>query len=138
MNIVNASDQSKLVIIKGSGNIREMGNICAPILNPQYVSISIIAKLVSSGRTVLEVNPDDRNQTVQLTLANVRSDNFPKPAAAPAAPAKTEPTKTTAPAAKKEEKKVEAKPAAATPAKVETKTETAKTTSTPASDFSAK
>ena len=132
MTINNNIDQSKLVIIKGSGTIRELGNICAPILTPQYISTSIVAKLVSSGRTVLEVNPANRNQTVKLTLANVRTNNFPTaPAAEPAkvtAPAKTE--------AKKEEKKEAPKTVA--PAKVEAKVETPKTTSTPASDFTAK
>ena len=136
MTINNATDQTKLVIIKGSGTIRELGNICAPILTPQYIAISTVAKIVSSGRTVLEVNPADKSQTVKLTLANVRSNNFPAPAPAKAEPAKTV---TPAPAAKKEEKKTEAKVTTPAPAaKVEAKTEPAKTPSTPASDFSSK
>ena len=136
---LNSVEETKLVIIRGSGNIRELGNICAPVLTPQRVALSKIAKIISGGRVVMEVNPDNRNEMVKLTISNLRQNNFPKadvaadPAPVTAEPAKVEEKKVTTPApvVKKEEKKPEVK---AEPAKVEEKKADAK----PASDFATK
>ncbi len=142
MTINNVKGQTKLVIIKGSGNIRELGNICAPILTPQYVDVSTVAKIVSSGRTVLEVNPDNRNETIKLTLSNVRTANFKT--AEPAAPAPVKTQAAPAPAAAKVEtstgatKKDEKKDTAKTVTPAVKSSEASKTTSMPASDFAAK
>lgn len=134
----NNVEHTKLVVIRGSGNIPELGNICAPVLTPQRVAISKLAKIISSGLVVMEVNPKNKDERVRLTISNLRNDNFPE---APAAKAVEEKAEQPAPAkaevkpavpAKKEEKKVEAAPAKAE-AKPEVKVE-----AKPTSDFTAK
>ena len=133
----NNVEHTKLVVIRGSGNIPELGNICAPVLTPQRVAVGKLAKIISSGLVVMEVNPNNKNERVRLTISNLRNDNFPAAAAAPAVKTVEEKAEQPAPAkaeakpvipVKKEEKKVEA-----TPAKTETKVE-----AKPASDFTAK
>lgn len=68
----------KLVIVKTTGILRELGNICGPILHPSRLKIAKIADMVNNGKLVFEVNPEDRSQQVQLTRLNVTSENFKK------------------------------------------------------------
>lgn len=90
MNKTNV--EKKLVIIEGSGTIAELGYISAPILIPQRFPIDLIARMVSNGRKVYEINPADRTQKIKLTVANCRKPNFDTAVQTEAA-AKPAPTK---------------------------------------------
>lgn len=98
-----------LVTVGGSGAIPELGYICAPIVNPCRLDIDKVSKMVTAGRKVYAVNPNDLNERVLLTASTVYEDVFAKketPAAAPVA-----------------NKKVETKPESVPETKAETKTE---------------
>ena len=98
-----------LVTVGGSGAIPELGYICAPIVNPCRLDIDKVSKMVTAGRKVYAVNPNDLNERVLLTASTVYEDVFAKketPAVAPVA-----------------NKKVETKPEPVPETKAETKTE---------------
>ena len=102
----------KLVVIEHHGSISEMGGISGPILNPCYVDIKILNKMLNRHRLVKEVNPANPKERIVLNLRNLCTKNFPDVpkkeklhvATAPKAkePVK-EPAKETAPAPKKED-----------------------------------
>lgn len=73
--------EKKLVIIKYAGPIPELGHICGPVLHPCPVELDSVVKLVTNNRRVFEVNPENRDEMVELSLKNVRLNNFPKGAA---------------------------------------------------------
>ena len=66
----------KLIILKSGGPIPELGHISGPVLHPWWVKESVLIQLVNNKRKVFEVNPKNRNEMVQLTAKNVRSNNF--------------------------------------------------------------
>ena len=84
-----------LVTVSGSGAIPELGYICAPIVNPCRLDIDKVSKMVTAGRKVYAVNPNDLSERVLLTPSTVYEDVFAKketPAPAPKAVKKVEPT----------------------------------------------
>lgn len=84
-----------LVTVSGSGAIPELGYICAPIVNPCPLDIDKVSKMVTAGRKVYAVNPNDLSERVLLTPSTVYEDVFAKketPAPAPKAVKKVEPT----------------------------------------------
>lgn len=70
------TEKTKLIIVESNGTIGELGGISGPILNPFEVPLSVIVRMINSHKHVYEVNPDNRNERVRLTLQNVRRDNF--------------------------------------------------------------
>ena len=100
-----------LVTVSGSGAIPELGYICAPIVNPCRLDIDKVSKMVTAGRKVYAVNPNNPNERVLLTPSTVYEDNFAK---------KETPVPASAP---KADKKVETKPEPVPETKAETKTE---------------
>ena len=86
----------KLVIIKASCIIPELGGISGPVTTPTSLPVKKILQLINGHKLVYEVNPANYKETVKLTIRNVREVNFKKPVV------KTEPVKV--------EKKVEEKP----------------------------
>ena len=82
-----------LVTVSGSGAIPELGYICAPIVNPCRLDIDKVSKMVTAGRKVYAVNPNDLNERILLTASTVYEDVFAKKETpAPKADKKTDPT----------------------------------------------
>lgn len=82
-----------LVTVSGSGAIPELGYICAPIVNPCRLDIDKVSKMVTAGRKVYAVNPNDLSERVLLTPSTVYEDVFAKKETpAPKAVKKVEPT----------------------------------------------
>lgn len=73
---LNLNTKKKLCKILSNGPIPELGNITGPVLYPTRIPMNRIVNMVQHGRKVIEVNPKDHNQTIQLTLTNVMKDNF--------------------------------------------------------------
>ena len=73
---LNLNTKKKLFKILSNGPIPELGNITGPVLYPTRIPMNRIVNMVQHGRKVIEVNPKDHNQTIQLTLTNVMKDNF--------------------------------------------------------------
>ena len=71
------AELSKLVIVKNSGPINELGGVNGPILKPVRVSTSIIISMINSGKRVFEVNPRNTSQMIQLNRLNVYRVHFP-------------------------------------------------------------
>jgi len=70
------AEPKKLIVVESSGSIAELGGIGGPILNPCYVPIPIINKMLNKHRVVYEVNPNNYSERVRLSLKNLRSENF--------------------------------------------------------------
>ena len=73
---LNLNTKKKLCKILSNGPIPELGNITGPVLYPTRIPMNRIVNMVQHGRKVIEVNPKDHSQTIQLTLTNVMKDNF--------------------------------------------------------------
>ena len=69
-------EETKLIVVDGKGSIKELGGISAPIINPIRLEISKIAQMILAHRKVYEVNPENKNDRIKLTLQNVRRVNF--------------------------------------------------------------
>ena len=69
-------DKRKLVVVKESGAISELGFISGPILTPTKIGIKDIIKMVTNGRKVFECNPANPSEEVELDVTNVKKDNF--------------------------------------------------------------
>lgn len=72
-------EKKKLVVIDGNGSIPELGGISAPIINPTWIGISTLIRIVNRYKKIYEVNPNNKSERIQLTIRNVRKDNFPEP-----------------------------------------------------------
>ena len=77
---MNRKEEKRLIVIKTSGVLPELGFITGPVLMPWYVPVSKLVQLINNGRDVWEVNPENREERVKLTIKNVRISNFGKPA----------------------------------------------------------
>ena len=66
----------KLVTVKDSGAIPELNFVTGPIARPTEIALSSIIKMVSNGRKVFECNPANHSDMVELSLANVKKENF--------------------------------------------------------------
>lgn len=66
----------KLVTVKDSGPIPELNFVTGPISRPTEIALSSIIKMISNGRKVFECNPANHSDMVELSLANVKKDNF--------------------------------------------------------------
>lgn len=71
-------ETQKLVVIETIGTINELGGISGPVLNPSLQPISTLVRMVYNRKKVYEVNPNNYNDRVLLTLKNVRANNFPE------------------------------------------------------------
>lgn len=71
-------EKKKLVVILSNGPIALLGNITGPVLNPNWISMRVIVNLVQNGYLVDEINPDNYDDRVRLTVQNVEADNFSK------------------------------------------------------------
>lgn len=71
-------ENKKLIVLMTGGPISELGFITGPVLHPWYVDIDTVIRLVSNNKRVYEVNPNNRDERVLLTLKNVRLNNFGK------------------------------------------------------------
>lgn len=67
--------EKKLVVIKNIGTIAELGGIKGPIDNPFRLDVKTLIKMVPKYR-IFEVNPENIEDTVLLTISNVRENNF--------------------------------------------------------------
>ena len=72
-------EKKKLVVIDGNGSIPELGGISAPIINPTWIGIPTLIRIVNRYKKIYEVNPNNKSERIQLTIRNVRKDNFPEP-----------------------------------------------------------
>jgi len=70
------AENKKLVIIKTNTVIPELGGIQGPVLSPFYLPEDKLLRLLAAHRGVYEVNPDNRNEMVRLTIKNLRTKNF--------------------------------------------------------------
>ena len=66
----------KLIVVESVGTIGELGGISGPVLSPCYVPITTINSMLNHHRRVYEVNPDNYNERVPLSLKNLRKENF--------------------------------------------------------------
>ena len=67
--------EKKLVVIKSIGTIAELGGIKGPIDNPFRLDVKTLIKMVTKYR-IFEVNPKNIEDTILLTISNVRENNF--------------------------------------------------------------
>lgn len=73
-----ARNEAKLVIIKSTGKIPQLGGMIGPLLTPTKMDISVIISLINGGKIVYEVNPANKSEMVRLDRLNVRKTNFAK------------------------------------------------------------
>ena len=66
----------KIINIKTNGVIPEMNYRTGPILVPCKVDVEKIRHMLLHGRTIVELNPNNYDEKIQLTLENVYNDNF--------------------------------------------------------------
>lgn len=85
----------KLVTVAESGVIPELNFMNGPISTPTMISMEAIIKMVTNNRKVYECNPSNPSDQVELTIANVKKENF----------------LTSTPVSQPEEKKVDEAPA---------------------------
>lgn len=69
----------KLVKVLTNGPIPELGNIAGPIMYPCRINMRSIVNMVQNGKKVVEINPNNYDETVELNIQNVNKDNFPAP-----------------------------------------------------------
>ena len=69
--------EKKLCIILTSGEITELAGINGPVTKPAWINASIISSLVARGVKVVEVNPANKKETLELTRLNFNKVNFP-------------------------------------------------------------
>ena len=94
--------EKKLVTVESVGTITELGGISGPIINPSFIDVPTIIRMINSHKKVYEVNPNNPSEKVKLSLKNARTNNFIKVA-------KTSTAANVAPATKTEKKETEAK-----------------------------
>ena len=68
----------KFITVKTSGPLPELGHITGPVIHPWWVDVEKVVTLIHNGRKVYEVNPNNKEERVLLTLKNVRLNNFAK------------------------------------------------------------
>lgn len=66
----------KYINIKTNGAIPEMGYKRGPILVPCRVDIKKIRTMLKNGRILVELNPNNYDEKIPLTLENYDKDNF--------------------------------------------------------------
>lgn len=66
----------KLVTVAESGVIPELNFMNGPISTPTMISMEAIIKMVTNNRKVYECNPSNPSDQVELTIANVKKENF--------------------------------------------------------------
>ena len=69
--------KTKFVTIETNGHISELGGIAGPILHPCLVDLDLVIQMVNNRKKVYEVNPNNPDEKVLLSLRNVRNENFP-------------------------------------------------------------
>ena len=69
-------EPKKLIVVESPGAITELGGISGPVLNPCYVSIPLINRMINKHRAVYEVNPNNYSERIRLSLKNLRTKNF--------------------------------------------------------------
>lgn len=75
MNKVDTTGK-KLITVESVGTLSELGGISGPVINPFYIDMSTLNRLLSNRRKVYEVNPKNKNERVRLSLKNMRIKNF--------------------------------------------------------------
>ena len=90
------AELKKYVTVESTGSIPELGGISGPILNPCYLPLTVVMRLITARKKVYEVNPNNTAEKVLLTTSNVRKTHFEpkkpvvKPAVGPTLPKKEE------------------------------------------------
>ena len=79
----NTQKDSKLVVVKTPGVLKELGFITGPIIHPSRIKLAKIVAMVNNGKKVFEVNPDNPDEQIELTRLNATSENFKKLPSAP-------------------------------------------------------
>ena len=74
--MITSHEDTKLVVVKSTGVLKELGYISGPILHPSRIKMQKIVAMVNNGKIVYEVNPKDQKEQVLLTRLNVSADNF--------------------------------------------------------------
>ena len=69
--------KTKFVTIETNGHISELGGIAGPILHPCLVDLDLVIQMANNRKKVYEVNPNNPDEKVLLSLRNVRNENFP-------------------------------------------------------------
>ena len=69
----------KLISVPVNSKLSELGGIQGPVLNPTWVLVDVIKKLLMNGRIVYEHSVLNKNRKVRLTLDNYLNFNlFPE------------------------------------------------------------
>lgn len=71
------NERKKLVCIKTSGPIVELGCLTGPIRSAR-VNIATLMLMIQNGKKVYEINPANPNEMIQLNMVNVTKNNFEK------------------------------------------------------------
>ena len=79
----NTQKDSKLVVVKTPGVLKELGFITGPIIHPSRIKLAKIVAMVNNSKKVFEVNPDNPDEQIELTRLNATSENFKKLPSAP-------------------------------------------------------
>ena len=71
------NDKKKLVFIKSSGPIVELGCLTGPIRSAR-VDVKTLMLMIQNGKVVYEINPAKPSEMVKLDMINVTKNNFEK------------------------------------------------------------
>ena len=72
------NSKMKLCLVYHNGPILLLGGIAGPILKPCNIDLRKVVNMVQQGIRVIEVNPKNHKETVELSIQNVMLDNFPE------------------------------------------------------------
>ena len=70
------NSEKKLVVIRSGGPLGELGGISGPILNPAYIEVEKIGKMIQNNRLIFECNPLNPNERIRLNTSNWSKSNF--------------------------------------------------------------
>lgn len=71
------NSKMKLCKVMTNGPIMELGGITGPILYPCRLDLRKVINMVHHGIRVIEVNPKNHKETIELNIQNVSLNNFP-------------------------------------------------------------
>lgn len=71
------NSKMKLCKVIHNGPIMALGGVTGPILYPCRIDTRKVINMVHQGIRVIEVNPKNHKETVELTIQNVSLNNFP-------------------------------------------------------------
>ena len=72
------NSKMKLCKVIHNGPIMALGGVTGPILYPCRIDLRKVINMVHQGIRVVEVNPKNHKETIELTIQNVSLNNFPE------------------------------------------------------------